>query len=349
MTDSVSYEKAASIADDAIRLMREHHIIPHEKNFAIWYTYVTERDASLNREIEILLSSEDGFTPKVSADLYQRFISHIDNDDGVNNITSKLEEELSALLGTLSSAGKGADQYGETLKAAGQALHSHSLTTDNIKTILDGVVSATQKMQDENSQLHSRLQETTQEINTLHEDLDAMREQASTDALTGIANRRLLEEELQLATSVAMAEKTPLSLVMLDIDKFKVFNDTHGHLVGDRVLKLLAATITSQVKGRDTAARYGGEEFAVLLPETSMDGAMVVGDAIRESISSKRLKNIQSGLSLGTITISAGVTAYNPGESIEDFIARADKALYAAKDAGRNRVISAPPPGKTET
>ena len=111
------------------------------------------------------------------------------------------------------------------------------------------------------------------------------------------------------------------------ISLFKVFNDTFGHLIGDLILKMLAHMLTDTIKGRDTAARYGGEEFAVILPETSLQNAVKVGEAIRTRIREKELKNRKSGENMGRVTVSIGVGSYLLGEDLPDLIARADAAL----------------------
>ncbi len=136
----------------------------------------------------------------------------------------------------------------------------------------------------------------------------------------------------------AAAGGEPLCLLMADIDFFKRFNDTHGHPIGDQVLKLVARTLTETLKGRDTPARFGGEEFAVILPQTVLESAVIVAEQIRVRVASRVIKRRDTQQQLGSITLSIGVTQYRPGDTIADLVQRADEALYAAKGAGRNRV-----------
>ena len=132
----------------------------------------------------------------------------------------------------------------------------------------------------------------------------------------------------------------PLSLLLIDIDHFKRFNDEYGHIVGDEVLRLVARKIKENVRGRDFVARYGGEEFAVILPGTPIHGAKTVAENIRVSFSVGKLKRVKTSEYLGTISISAGAAQYKPGESVEELVDRSDQALYHAKDAGRDRVAT---------
>ena len=159
---------------------------------------------------------------------------------------------------------------------------------------------------------------------------------ARTDALTGLANRRRLHEALQ--RELARAERTdqPLSTILADLDHFKSINDQYGHIIGDHVLVHAAAVFGSQSRPYDLAARYGGEEFMLLLPGTSTEDALAIAERIRKDVSEIEVPGCPQG-----ITISLGVACWREGETPEQFVARADGALYRAKNAGRNRVAAA--------
>jgi diguanylate cyclase len=158
--------------------------------------------------------------------------------------------------------------------------------------------------------------------------------------LTGIANRRSFDERLKLAIREAKSSSDTLSLLMIDIDHFKKFNDSFGHQLGDKVLQLVARILKTSIKGRDTVARYGGEEFAVILPSTRLAGAATLGDQIREAVASRRIIQKRTGEDFGSITLSVGVSSLRSADSGESLIKRADDALYSAKRGGRNRVIT---------
>ena len=163
---------------------------------------------------------------------------------------------------------------------------------------------------------------------------------SSHDGLTGIPNRRNFDRFIKVNWKNAVREQQPLSLIMIDIDYFKVYNDNYGHLAGDCCLILVAKTLASSV-GRpiDLVARYGGEEFIAILPNTDKEGAFCVAERMRKSIEKLAIKHAQSGVA-DCVTISLGVTDIipQPSDSIVDFIRGADNALYLAKQLGRNRV-----------
>ncbi len=126
---------------------------------------------------------------------------------------------------------------------------------------------------------------------------------------------------------------------MFDIDHFKSFNDSYGHLTGDQVLRLVGISLKHTIKGQDITARYGGEEFAVILPNTALRQALTVADHIRRAVMAKELKKKSTGEILGRVTISAGVSMLRPGDDTDALIERADACLYIAKRSGRNQVI----------
>jgi two-component system chemotaxis family response regulator WspR len=183
------------------------------------------------------------------------------------------------------------------------------------------------------------LRASREELTRANEEL---RRLAALDGLTGIANRRRFDEAVHVEWQRGRRQRTPLALLLCDVDHFKLYNDHLGHPAGDLCLKKMAAVLTGQLKRpADLAARYGGEEFALLLPDTDLAGALRVGEACRAGLEQLALPH--PGAPRGLVTMSMGVACIVPGEddSLEDLIARADAALYEAKRTGRNRVSPA--------
>ncbi|HEY1042402.1 MAG TPA: diguanylate cyclase [Telluria sp.] len=161
---------------------------------------------------------------------------------------------------------------------------------------------------------------------------------ARRDALTGLANRRCFDDTLQAEWARSQRHKQPLSLLMVDVDNFKQYNDANGHLGGDDCLRRIAAAVASEMRTNDLVARYGGEEFAVILPNESLKGAAVVAERIRRRVELMHLPNPLSPQRLVTVSIGAA-TALDAGEmEAHELVAIADAALYRAKHLGRNRI-----------
>lgn len=170
---------------------------------------------------------------------------------------------------------------------------------------------------------------------------DILRSQSMLDGLTGLSNRRRFDEALQAEWQRAMRHDRGLSLIMIDIDYFKNYNDTYGHLPGDDCLKAVASAMRSVIKrAPDVLARWGGEEFSCLLPETSLDMAMSIAEQLRAAVESLRLAH-KASLTAPVVTISLGVAHCQPraNDSVSTLIAIADQNLYAAKSGGKNRVV----------
>ena len=162
--------------------------------------------------------------------------------------------------------------------------------------------------------------------------INGLHTESRTDPLTGLANRRSLMERIEMEMAHALRSETPLSVAMIDLDHFKDFNDRYGHVVGDTVLRSVAAMMVSNTRDQDLVARYGGEEFCLVLPDTDLLGGHHLLDQLRHG-------GRDSTTDLG-VTLSAGLTSWDGIEDPMSFIDRADRALYQAKSSGRDRVVS---------
>jgi diguanylate cyclase (GGDEF)-like protein len=170
---------------------------------------------------------------------------------------------------------------------------------------------------------------------------ETLRDQSIRDPLTELYNRRYLLETMMRELSRANRRKTSIGVMMMDIDHFKIFNDSYGHDVGDHLLQSLGIYLLRNIRGEDVACRYGGEEFVLVLPDTSLKDTMRRAGELREGIS--RLSVLHAGKTLGGITVSIGVSAFpGHGRTMEALLKAADLALYRAKNEGRNRVAEPP-------
>jgi diguanylate cyclase (GGDEF)-like protein len=169
---------------------------------------------------------------------------------------------------------------------------------------------------------------------------ETLRAQAIRDPLTGLFNRRYLEETQEREIKRAARRRSTVGVVMMDIDHFKRFNDTHGHEAGDVLLRELGAFVLGHVRAEDVACRYGGEEFALILPDASLEATLAQAEQLRQAV--KRLNLQHRGEQLGAVSLSLGVSAYpRHGTTADSLLRAADQALYRAKKGGRDRVVAA--------
>ncbi|MEQ8603556.1 MAG: GGDEF domain-containing protein [Marivibrio sp.] len=332
------FDQADAYAERALALMRERKIPPTPKNFTVWYAYVGETIPDLRKAMDVLISNKQGFDPTQNAELYEKYFSSSDEGLAVQETGRKIEDQMTQILAMLGQASEGADDFEASLKSGLGAI-AKSDGLGGIKAAVQQLVAETQKMQSSNQKLQEKLENSSSEIESLRQNLEEVQREAMTDALTGIANRKMFDAVLRRAAMEAMEDGAPLCLALTDIDFFKKFNDTYGHQTGDQVLKLVARIMKENVKGRDLAARYGGEEFGVILPHTAIADAKTVCEQIRNTVASKRIRNRQTGEEMGNITLSLGVALFRPGEPLSELIHRADEGLYFAKRHGRNQTV----------
>ncbi|HSY56561.1 MAG TPA: GGDEF domain-containing protein, partial [Bradyrhizobium sp.] len=211
--------------------------------------------------------------------------------------------------------------------------------TADPRPIIEKLVKELSKATSRSSALEANFLKTTKDLDEIKDSLKQAEEHSNTDALTGLANRRSLEAFLRAAQMAAMEAGTPLSILMIDIDHFKKFNDSFGHQVGDQVLRLVGKVLAESVRDCDLAARYGGEELMAILPGAPLEACAEAAERIRRRISEARLTRRTTGEEISSVTVSVGVAQFRMGESADRMIERCDRALYQAKRAGRNRVV----------
>jgi diguanylate cyclase len=304
--------------------------------YAVWYEYVADPNSALRAELDGLLNAGSPITQEVVQSLYRKHIFEMD-EEFARQLSTGVQRMLAEVGQSSAQTHAQASRYGGTLERWQAELttgvHDAGKLREGVSLVLDD----TRDIKASISNLNSVLDESRKEVEKLRVELQRAREEAVTDALTGLANRKGFDQAL----GALLAEASPSSnvgLVMFDIDHFKQINDTHGHLFGDRVIHTVAQILKANVKGRDVVCRYGGEEFALLLPETPLSGANALAEKIRHVVSLGRIRRLDRNETVGNITLSAGVTALKYGEPFTDFIERADAAMYQSKSQGRNRV-----------
>ena len=333
-------DRVAELARSAHAWLDERNVPPTPDNFELAFAYLEGGNAELKRCFDSLTVVGSTFDAKVMAAQHERFFSTARTDKSIAEFGEKISVELDSVLQLLAAASRDHSAYRQTLSTASGELEGSKLAQDAIKALVNQMLSATRVMEARTQSLEVQLQTSSQEVMDLRERLEASQRDTLTDHLTGIPNRRAFDMDLRDSIERSRESAEPLSLVMFDIDHFKLFNDTWGHQTGDQVLRFVANCILESVKSSDTGARFGGEEFAAILAKSALADAVTWAGQICAKVGSKKLIKRSTGGHLGVVTISAGVAELKPDESAAQFLRRADACLYAAKHAGRNRVVS---------
>ncbi|HEU5017343.1 MAG TPA: GGDEF domain-containing protein [Pseudolabrys sp.] len=332
------HERTLAYADIALGQMKALRQPVTPRNYEIWYAYATGYHPSLNQKINETLQNAGALSEQALDDIYSTYLSPTRLSDRIDSVGSKVKGEIEQVMAMIEAAAGSASSYSESLADMSEKL-GQSKDREGLRAIVESLVHAAQEMESSNQRLEERLNASKIEINELHENLEAMRSESLTDPLTQLANRKSFDIALETAIAAARTNDEPLSLILTDIDYFKKFNDTFGHLTGDQVLRLVAISVKQNVKGQDTAARYGGEEFAIILPNTVLRSALTVADHIRRAVMTKELMKRSTGEHLGRVTISIGAATLHKNDTAQTLIERTDACLYAAKRHGRNRVM----------
>lgn len=333
------YDELVAIAASAFDRLRQYEIQPTPRNYEVWFAYFTGLRPDLAAVIDDLIDQRNTLTDKDLEDLHTRFLQDSTSEHEIRETTAKIEETVGQVLTLVGSAGADTRSFGEALTGASGRLDG-ALDVETLRGVTAELIANTRQMLQRSRVLEAQLSRSNQHILELRNHLVSVREEVMTDALTGIANRRFFDSVVRELAALSSSSERPLSMCMVDIDLFKQFNDRYGHQIGDQVLKLVAKVLRDSLKGRDVAARYGGEEFVILLPETRLRDATLIADQIRELVASKNLIKRTTGETIGSVNLSIGVSQYRRHESVQAFMARADAALYLAKNSGRNRVCS---------
>jgi diguanylate cyclase len=336
--DEVDFAYATSLAQRAVRLMAEHRVPPTPSNFHVWFNYSVGASSDLKRAIDILIGNKRRFDAATNRELFASFVGSQSPDLGaVSNASHQLHSVMAAARQFLTTAiadNRSQMQAIDDVAGQGKAGLDPKLLIESLMHELAGAAARAIK-------LEAGFVEKTRELDAIRDSLNKSERRAKTDTLTGLPNRRALDEFFRSAQIAAMEKGEPLSVLLIDIDHFKSFNDNFGHGVGDQVLRLMAKVLSERLREGDLPARYGGEELIAVLAGADLATCAVVAERIRHSIAECRITRRSTGEVLPNITVSIGVAQFLPGESMSDLVERCDRALYSAKRGGRNQVVTA--------
>jgi len=329
---------AASNLRLALPMMAKHKIPPNPLNYALWYAYFSKQKPALNVAMDNAIGAHGTFPPNVTNELFSTYVSDVDEskEQEFSLLNDKFSEVVEGLSDSMDETSKVSDSFASVLmegvdKVLGKAVDAELISELNtVKANADSLCVSNAKFQ-------TCLVSAQSEIATLKAKLEESREEAIKDPLTGLYNRRQFNTVYE--DFVSLNDDKDISLIMMDIDKFKSFNDTYGHVLGDQVLKFVGKFLNRECEGGGlTAFRLGGEEFAVLCRNANIDAANSVAQSLCKKLANTNLKSQKKdGVTLN-VTASFGVTKKVAGDALESMVERADGALYKAKDGGRNQV-----------
>jgi diguanylate cyclase len=335
--DELDFEYATSVAEKTMRAMAEQRVPPTPNNFQVWFRYALGTSADLKRTIDILIGNKRKFDAATNHGLFETYVGSRGADEAA---THKASQQLhSVMTSARQFLTMAIDDNRSQIQAMSEVADRSEAGADPkllIESLMNELAEATTRA----AKLEANFAEKTRELDTIRDSLNKSEERARTDTLTDLPNRRALDEFFRTAQIAAMEKDEPLSVLLIDIDHFKTFNDRFGHGVGDQVLRLMAKVLREKVRELDLPARYGGEELLAVLPGADLAACQATAERIRRSIAECTITRRSTGEVLPGITVSIGVGQFQPGESMADLIDRCDRALYRAKKTGRNRVVT---------
>lgn len=325
-----------TIQQTVIPQMTELGIPISPRNYTVWYEYVQGKDEELNAVIDVMVRRNDEFTEETMDMLYSQFCTDDLNGEGLEELRKELLEQVAILQNTISEQSGESTTLNESLSNSAEMMNNVDSVSE-IKEIISKAVSETNKFVEKNIAVVHKFDDIKKEMEEMKKSLATLEDEIRRDELTGIANRKALDEELEKLYYKAKREKGTFSILVVDIDHFKKVNDTYGHLIGDEVLKYIALRLVEKIGTAGFVARFGGEEFTALLPDISQGDAAAIARLLCSYFSQTNLTRKTEPKKIGCVTISIGVAEIADGETTKQLLSRADAALYEAKSNGRNQ------------
>lgn len=336
-----SKEDTVALLRLVLASMGQHDAAFNPLAFAVFYEHL----AGINPRLSAAFEEQRQAQPRLSDATVRRLHRDYVADVGLaeaERIQGDMQRVMTDIVQSAVRTGEQAGDFGDKLQGLSGVLVDVDTPPPALSPHLDAALAGTHAMRESVQALQQQVAASQREIEALRADLMRTREESTLCPLTRVLNRRGFEQRLDAMLAQPPAKGSQHCLIMLDIDHFKRVNDTHGHTVGDKVLEGLGAVLRSVPAEPGMAcARYGGEEFAILLPSTTLNKAVQMAEAVRARTRGVRLRNKATNAVELTVTVSAGVAAWRPGEDASALVACADEALYRSKSGGRDRVMVA--------
>ncbi|KKM66665.1 hypothetical protein LCGC14_1478930 [marine sediment metagenome] len=326
-------EKASENLRQVIPLISKHKIPVNPANYAVWYEYVSGENHTLIDEINHRLAQNLPISTDYAQHLFEKYVL-MDMPERLESTQNGLKLVVNNTLGNLHKTEADAAHSISELNNT-KSLLNNCRDINELHNLVSDILASTQMLTKASNDLKQDLEKSSQEIARLKEELDTVKKESRTDALTGLLNRGAFNEELDIA---CQQPNTDMALALFDIDHFKKINDTYGHVLGDKVLQYFSGLLQKHAGDHHLVGRYGGEEMAMLLMNISFEEAKSISNNICVALAESRLKKKGQEEYINQITVSAGVSMLQTQDSPSSVTERADKALYQSKNNGRNQV-----------
>ncbi|HDX8453804.1 GGDEF domain-containing protein [Aeromonas hydrophila] len=335
-----SFAQSAAYLKQAVPLMIKYQIPTTPDNYTLWYNYVAASMPELNQAIDQAIKLQGTCSLTTCERLYHQHLAAQDEQQMETmklNLAAMANELGHTMQDALSDTGMFQDMLDKSFDRL-SLIDDEGLSLEDTMGILRDLVRESRDVRMSTMHFRNQLSSAEKEIKELREALNETRKLANEDALTSLLNRRAFDLEIESL----IRSKQPFSLILLDIDRFKSFNDEYGHLLGDQVLRAFSKRLRETCKEGVTAYRLGGEEFALLVPMRSLALSRQMAESLRRAIEKMSILDRKSGRRIDHITASFGVGEYSGQETGDSLVERTDKLLYKAKELGRNRVMPLP-------
>lgn len=332
---SETVEEAAQIARVVLPWISERQLPASPINYAVAYEFLSRRNSPLVAAAEKSLA--DSATQELMDELFRKYLSGDLQDAVVAHVRDELSRIFTEALSTLTAGGEGFSRYKQRLLFATDQLSSE-LDLGAVRGVISEMLAETRRMQSVGEEVQAHLEATCGQLESLRQEFSDAGQEVIFDPLTGILNRRGVEKELQ--TLCRTATSGTLSVLRIDIDHFKGFNEKYGHVIGDEVLRFVARLLARTTRGGDVLGRYDGDGFLVLLPGTSAANGLRVAENIVDAARTSALTHKSTGRKLDVVTLSVAVAASREDDDATSLVARAERELKAAKLAGGDCAVS---------
>jgi len=336
---AVDLKRARVLAETSLRRIASLQHGADPKSYALWYSVAAGDNATLRHAVDQLIARKRGLSRQDVDSLHDTHVAPNNAAEKVEQVGAQFANEIAKLAGMVEAAREVAATYSRKLGDVRRSLDSIR-DREGARAAVGGLLAAARDMEADHVTLRARLTSSWRGVVGLRGTLDAVRKDSLADPLTMLGNRHYFNRCLAGAVDQCRVSREPLSLLLVGIDRLRQVNDVHGELIGDRVLRFVAMTLERVVKDNDIVARYGGDEFGIVLPKSRLTAAVKLAQHIRAAIISKELlKHLTHG-KRSSLTVSIGAAALDRGGTAQALTEAAELCLFAAKRAGRNRVIA---------